>query len=99
MINEKILPLLSRLQALLAQEAIPAYLVGGYVRDLLLGRKTADIDIAVGSSALSVAPNVAKVFGGKYVLLDEKNGVSRVVLPAGEVTTEERCYLDFSTRI
>lgn len=95
--EKEISPLLGRLQVLLAQEGTPAYLVGGYVRDLLLGRKTVDIDIAIATNAPPIASKAAEAFGGKYVLLDEENGMARVVLNVGGGVGEERWHLDFST--
>ncbi len=67
-------PFLSKLTAVsqfLTQRRVKSYLVGGFVRDVLLGRDTADIDIAVAGNALQLAYDVAADFGGKYVLLDE----------------------------
>ena len=85
--------LLTRISHILTEQGIKSYLIGGLVRDMLLGRDTADIDIAVASDALKVAPKVATALGGKYVLLDEINGVGRVVLSSGDAKWE----LDFST--
>lgn len=63
------------------------------MRDQLLGRDTADIDIAVKADALGMAREVADAIGGKYVLLDETNRVARVIVPEGECGL----YLDFSS--
>ncbi|MDT8325481.1 MAG: hypothetical protein RRA94_15310, partial [Bacteroidota bacterium] len=38
--------LLSRIGTFAAREGVEAYVVGGFVRDQLLGRETTDIDIA-----------------------------------------------------
>ena len=57
-----------------------AYVVGGFVRDWLLDRQTADIDIAVGGDTLGIAQKVAEAIDGRYVLLDETNMVARVVI-------------------
>ena len=62
--------ILTRVSRFLAEQGIQSYLIGGFVRDMLLGQDTADIDIAVAADALEVAPRVAAAFGGKYVLLD-----------------------------
>ena len=89
---------LTRVGHFLAEEGIQSYLVGGLVRDMLLGRDTADIDIAVDARALEIAPLAATALGGKYVLLDEVNGVGRVVLAKnGAAPAEGKCELDFST--
>ena len=65
-----------------------AYLVGGAVRDALLGRKTDDLDVAVEtstSSLLDAARDLAGVLDGRYVLLHHEMGAARVVLPDGPV--------------
>jgi poly(A) polymerase len=84
--------LLGRVAGFLADEGVSAYLVGGYVRDTLLGRQSADLDIAVAASALELARRGAEVLGGKYVLLDRENGVARVVVPGNG----QRWFCDFS---
>lgn len=46
----------------------------------MIGRDTADIDIIIGGDALEIGAGLATALGGKYVVLDEENGVSRVIL-------------------
>jgi len=58
--------------------------VGGLIRDQLLGRETNDIDIAVDANALNIASNTAEDLGGKFVLLDEANGIARVIIEEGQ---------------
>jgi poly(A) polymerase len=82
--------LLARISRYLAEEGVTAYLVGGFLRDTLLGRDTDDIDIAVAADALATASALAATLGGKYVLLDEENGVGRVILP------ETKWHVDFT---
>lgn len=90
--------LLTRVRNILAEQNIKSYVVGGLVRDVLLGRDTADIDIAVAQDALEVAPKVATALGGKYVLLDRVNRVGRVVLVDKRASsTRVQWGLDFST--
>lgn len=88
--------LLARIGRFLAEEGIRAYLVGGFVRDLLLKRETADIDIAVDADALKTAARLADYLEGKYVLLDEANSIARVVLPEETSPTKAKMELDFS---
>ncbi len=88
--------LLTRVSNFLTRQGIKSYLVGGFVRDVLLGRDTADIDIAVAGDALEIAPKVATALGGKYVLLDKINRVGRVV-SEGVPSTKGWWELDFST--
>ncbi len=87
--------LLTKVSNFLTEQSIQSYLVGGFVRDVLLGRDTADIDIAVAADALEIAPKLANALGGRYVLLDEVNRVGRVVLIDNEASG--RWELDFST--
>ena len=90
--------LLTKVGQFLNDEGIKSYLVGGFVRDMLLRRETADIDIAIAADAMEVAPRVADVLGGRYVPLDEENRIARVVLFAeGTAPDKARWELDFST--
>jgi putative nucleotidyltransferase with HDIG domain len=55
-------------------------LVGGAVRDALLGRPTQDLDIAVLADDTSVgARQLANLVSGSVVLLDAERGITRVV--------------------
>ncbi len=97
-IEPSALLLLTKLSNLLAKQGIQSYVVGGFVRDVLLGRDTADIDIAVAADALEIAPKLATALGGKYVPLDRINRVARVILVnKGEPSTKSQWKLDFST--
>jgi poly(A) polymerase len=89
--------LLTSIRRFLTEEGVRAYLVGGFVRDMLLGRDTADIDIAVASDALKIASRVATLLGGRYIPLDEENGVGRVILFKNGVPSESTWELDFAT--
>jgi len=92
------LSLLTKLSNFLTKQDIQPYIVGGFVRDVLLRRDTADIDIAVVADALEIAPKVAIALGGKYVPLDRINKVGRVILVhKGEPSTKSQWNLDFST--
>ena len=79
--NSEALTLLNDAAGFLEGQDIRSYIVGGWVRDVILGRDTADIDIAVRGDGPEVARSVADALGGRYVLLDEENGIGRVVLP------------------
>jgi len=90
--------LLTGINNLLSGQEVPAYLVGGFVRDVLLHRHTGDIDIAVAADALEIARFTARKMGGSFVPLDEKNGVGRVVLADSTgVPGEGQWQVDFST--
>ncbi len=79
-IEPGVLQLLAKVSNFLKQENIEAYLIGGFVRDVLLERAIADIDIAVATDAFKIAAKAAVTLGGKFVPLDEVNRVARVVL-------------------
>lgn len=76
---------------------VKAYLVGGFIRDTLLGRATADIDIALADDALELAPKLADALGGKFVLLDKQNRICRVVVMDKKAPLGGRWQLDFTT--
>ena len=78
-----LIAMLNNLYDFLVQQSCQGYAVGGFVRDWLLGKRTKDVDIAVGGNALDIANEVARNFGGKFVLLDEANGIARVIMSQG----------------
>jgi poly(A) polymerase len=75
---------LAKIARLLATHKKQGYIVGGFIRDWLLGRKTNDIDIAVSGDVISIAQKVAKEIRGKFVLLDDINNIARVVVIEAE---------------
>lgn len=57
------------------------YVVGGYLRDLILGFDTHDRDYVVrGVSAVDFAEYIANLFSGHFILLDKNFDIARVVL-------------------
>ncbi|MEO0079917.1 MAG: HDIG domain-containing metalloprotein [candidate division WOR-3 bacterium] len=55
------------------------YLVGGTVRDLILGREPADFDFAVSGSGIEFARRFSRRLRGRLVLLSEPDDEARVV--------------------
>ena len=97
-IEPSALLLLTKLSNFLAEQDIQSYVVGGFVRDVLLRRDTADIDIAVAADALEIAPKIATTLGGKYIPLDRINKIGRVILVNKEAPASKGQWnLDFST--
>lgn len=97
-LNPTALSLLTRVEDFLAEHNIRAYVVGGFLRDLVIIRDTADIDIALETNVLHIAPRIADHLGGKFVSLDEMNGVGRIILPEpGEHLDSSQWQIDFST--
>ncbi len=67
---EKRLPesLMERIETIAAvsrQQGVPAYLVGGFVRDLLLERENRDLDVVVEGDGIEFAGLLAEAFGGR----------------------------------
>ncbi|MBK8574293.1 MAG: CCA tRNA nucleotidyltransferase [Elusimicrobia bacterium] len=69
-----------------------AWLVGGFLRDALLGRPTSDVDIAVEGDAKALAVRFARANGSSVFALDAERGTYRVVLPSSQGKTD----FDFS---
>ncbi|MBI2851611.1 MAG: HD domain-containing protein [Chloroflexi bacterium] len=89
---------LAKLGNFLGRGGIQAYIVGGLVRDILLGQETADIDLTVAGDALDAARRAAAALGGSYVLLDDQNRIARVVLPDQSAPSVRKQWeVDFST--
>lgn len=57
--------LLSNIAALAASLGMPCYAVGGFVRDLLLGKPINDLDIIVEGDAIKLGNKLVEVYGGK----------------------------------
>lgn len=57
------------------------WLVGGAVRDAILGRPVVDLDFAVDGDARRVARLAADRLGGAYYELDDERDTGRVLLP------------------
>ncbi|MCW5210545.1 HD domain-containing protein [Desulfobulbus sp. N3] len=59
------------------------YLVGGSVRDLVLGRSSGDLDLTVSRDAEQWAERLRELTGGTYVELGREEDAARVVLRQG----------------
>jgi len=59
-----------------------SYLVGGYIRDIILGRvaEEIDVDIVVPLNAIEIGKKIADNIGSKFIVLDEKREVVRIIL-------------------
>lgn len=55
------------------------YLVGGTIRDIVIGRIPADYDFAVAGAGIRFARELAKAVRGKFILLSEPADQARVV--------------------
>ena len=77
-------PLLSDVVDALPEDQ-PLYLIGGAVRDMLLGRTSHDLDFGLPTfnkpaDALKVARQIANKIGAAYYPLDSERGAARLVL-------------------
>lgn len=79
---------MDRLRPLLAAEASPAYVVGGTVRDVILGRPIHDIDLIVPSGAIPLTFRLADALGYPAYVLDDERDVGRILVPGGDTTLD-----------
>lgn len=81
------------------------YFVGGFVRDLLLGKPHLDIDLVVEGDAIALAKRLAHVVGGRVhshdrfgtakLILEEKDRV----VPFVDFVTARREFYEYSTAL
>lgn len=76
-------PLLKRIGEIAASCQIPAFAVGGMVRDALLGRPTTDIDVVTlgEGTSLALAEAVSEALQGRKVHVYENFGTAALSLP------------------
>ncbi len=72
---------LAEVAAFCADRGIEAYVVGGFLRDALLGRPCHDVDIAIRGEPLPLARHLADALGGHFFPLHQEQGAARVLLP------------------
>ncbi|MBR9975113.1 MAG: HD domain-containing protein [Bacteroidetes bacterium] len=77
--------LFRRIGELAKEEGVRAYVVGGYVRDLLLGRGTTDIDIAVSGDGVAFAHKVRPALHASRVVSFERFGTARLQVEGREI--------------
>ncbi len=86
----ELIEVLRRVEAAAASRRLPCYVVGGLIRDQLLGRSLArpepqgylNVDLAIPSRALEFSRHLAGELGGAFVPLDESAGTARIVVAA-----------------
>ncbi|MCB1196643.1 CBS domain-containing protein, partial [bacterium] len=79
---KEILSLLQTIGTLADDYGFQAYVVGGFVRDVLLGYKNFDIDIVVERDGIAFAQIIANHFSARYVV-HQKFATAVVALPDG----------------
>ncbi len=82
MLNRRLLPPLVAEVLAHLPDAPRLWLVGGAVRDQILGRPVLDLDFAVDGEARRLARRVAGPLGAAYYELDAERDTGRVLLPA-----------------
>ena len=87
--------LLSVILEVAFQEGHQLYLVGGLIRDFLLGHSTKDADL-VTSEASILAMLLTERTGCRSVLIDRKYGTTRLIPAKTPVKKSEVCLLDLS---
>ena len=70
--------------AWLARQEMEVYLVGGCVRDRLLGRPVYDLDVSVAGDGLALARRLANHFRGAWYPLDQARSTGRAILRSRE---------------
>lgn len=76
-------PLMKTVQSVLPANQ-PLYLVGGALRDSLMGRENHDLDFAVPSGAMKLARSIANQLAGAFFPLDEATDTARIILPRAD---------------
>ena len=74
----------TKLVSLLSEWNVEGYLVGGAVRDALMGKDAEDIDITVHANAGRVGQMIADALGGYVAHLNDELQVARVALDAAD---------------
>ncbi len=70
-----------------------SYLVGGYIRDIILGREPekVDVDIVVPFNAIEIGKKISDNIGSKFIILDEKREVVRIIF--------NHLYIDIANQV
>lgn len=81
---------------LLKPEGQAVYLVGGAVRDLVLGRPVKDLDFCLGSGSLELANAVRRELHAAGFTLDDERQTARVILHQGKPSETLLDFVSFS---
>ena len=69
-------PVFKILSEIVQEQGLEAYVIGGYVRDLLLQRPSKDIDIVVHGSGIGLAEEAARRLGSLHVTVFKNFGTA-----------------------
>lgn len=86
--------LICRLRFAVAGSDRPVFIVGGAVRDALLGRPVHDVDLAVAGGGVRLARRIANALQGDFFPLDRERDVGRVLLreDEGQITVDVAAF-------
>ena len=70
-----------------------SYLVGGYIRDIILERvnEDVDIDIVVPFNAIQIGKKISENIESKFIILDKKREVVRIIF--------NHIYIDIANQV
>ena len=70
-----------------------SYLVGGYIRDIIMKRvtKEVDVDIVVPCNAIEIGKKISDNIKSKFIILDKKREVVRIIL--------NNIYIDIANQV
>lgn len=97
LITEEIFQLLKKIAHIADQLNYSTFMIGGIVRDLVIGRKNEDIDIVVEGNGITFAHILAEKLGG-FVRGHEKFGTATWKHPSGlkiDLTSARTEYYDY----
>ena len=70
--------ILSQVNSFLQSRSVDGYIVGGYVRDSIIGEISRDIDIVILNSDQDIINDITSYLGCKAVELDKERHISRL---------------------
>ena len=76
---------IKKIGAVADELSVEAYVVGGYVRDKLLGKEVNDIDIVVVGNGVEFAQSVAEKLGKRKIITFEKFGTAMLPVDDGKI--------------
>jgi poly(A) polymerase len=88
---------LSGLREFFVEQNIESYLVGGMVRNLVMHKPTADVDIAVAGDAISIGQEIAASLHAHCVVLDAENNVVRLLPEKHEGSEGQNWQIDIAS--
>ena len=100
-LSVKILKTIKQIGAIADKQGVKAFLVGGFVRDLILEKRNYDIDIVVEGSAIEFAKVLSRELKGTLVLF-ERFGTAKIIKDwpkclGASLDSENKLKIDIAT--